>query len=129
MITVVFSSCGNTEVESINKVVKNDPKIEVKKDYNYYLKRIAEDEEWMVSIEDKAKKLGTSVDEELSNNAKHMAKENGFGEEIKDYDYYLKRISEDSVWMIDVKNQAAEKGISVDSALIRNAKHMASGLN
>ena len=125
IVGIIILSCGNSGVDPEVNVVNQQPKIEVKKDYDYYLKRIAEDEEWMLSIESKAKELGISIDEELRKNAKHMAKQNGFDQEAKDYDYYLKRISGDSIWMIDINNQAEEKGISVDSALNSNARHMA----
>jgi hypothetical protein len=125
IVGIIILSCGNSGVDPEVNVVNQQPKIEVKKDYDYYLKRIAEDEEWMLSIESKAKELGISIDEELRKNAKHMAKQNGFDQEAKDYDYYLKRISGDPIWMIDINNQAEDKGISVDSALNSNARHMA----
>jgi hypothetical protein len=49
---------------------------------------------------------------------------NGYKEHIKDYEYYVKRIYKDSLWMIVVEKQAEEKGSSVDSALYQNARHM-----
>lgn len=121
ILALIFSSCGNTE-ESV--MVNVEPQKEVIKDYDYYLKRIAEDEEWMLSVEKQAQEKGVSVDSSLSLNAKHMAIKNGFNDVIKDYNYYLERISKDSIWMIGVKNQADEKGISIDSALSESAEHM-----
>ncbi|OFX36375.1 MAG: hypothetical protein A2X08_14815 [Bacteroidetes bacterium GWA2_32_17] len=46
-------------------------------------------------------------------------------EVVKDYNYYLERIKNDEKWMIEVKKQAEEMGVSVDSALSKNAKYMA----
>ena len=84
----------------------------------------------MINVEKRAKELGFSVEEELSNNARYMAKKNGFLEEtkqgiVKDYEYYLKRIKDDEEWMVNIRIQAQEQEISVDSSLSENAHNMA----
>jgi hypothetical protein len=45
-------------------------------------------------------------------------------EVVKDYDYYVKRIGKDDVWMQKVEKQALERGISLDSMLHREARYM-----
>ena len=125
LVALIISSCGNTENTPEEKgVTIIEPQKEVIKDYDYYLTRIAEDEEWMGEIEKKAKELGVTVDEELSRNAKYMAKQNGFEEVIKDYNYYIKRISGDSLWMNEIEKQAEEQEIPIDSALSINAIYL-----
>ena len=54
-------SCGGAEKSEAVEVIKAEPKKEVIKDYDYYMKRIAEDEEWMVVIKEKAIELNISV--------------------------------------------------------------------
>ncbi|NQX96269.1 MAG: hypothetical protein HRT73_00085 [Flavobacteriales bacterium] len=131
LVAFIISSCGNTENTSEEKgVTIIESQKEVIKDYDYYLSRIAEDEEWMVNVKNKAEELGITTEEELSNNARYMAEKNGFSDEakkeeiVKDYDYYLKRIAEDEDWMKNIHLQATELGISIDSAVRKNAKHM-----
>lgn len=46
------------------------------KNYNYYLKRIAEDEKWMKEIEKEAKQLNITIDSNLRRNAFVWAKKN-----------------------------------------------------
>lgn len=46
-------------------------------------------------------------------------------EVVKNFDYYMDRISNDPQWMNEIKKQALEQGVSIDSMVIKNAKYMA----
>lgn len=64
--------------------------------------------------------------QEPSSEAENVVSETTPKEEVvKNFDYYMERIGSDQEWMNDVKKQALELGITVDSALIKNAKYMA----
>jgi len=75
LVALIISSCGNTENTSEEKgVIIIEPQKEVIKDYDYYLTRIAEDEEWMAILEKRARKLNVSVDSVLREDARNWAK-------------------------------------------------------
>ena len=71
-------SCGSEDKkvvpEEIN-VIKagNIIKEEVVKDYNYYMKRISNDEKWMKYIKEQAEELNISVDSLLSMESREWA--------------------------------------------------------
>lgn len=128
-LTVVFAvlfACSSSEENNIDStgqeptVVKKE---EVKKDYDYYVKRIGNDKEWMVKIEEKAKELNISVDSSLSISARKWVEKNNPKEEVKkDYSYYVKRISNDKDWMVQIEQKAKKLNISIDSCLSMTAQ-------
>ena len=64
--------------------------------------------------------------QESSSEAENVVSETTPKEEVvKNFDYYMERISNDPQWMNDIKKQALEQGMTVDSALVKNAKYMA----
>jgi hypothetical protein len=124
-ISVLLFSCGNTEKNI--EVAKIEPKKEIKKDYDYYLKRIADDELWMGRVKNQAEERGITVEKSLINNATYMASQNGFVVEIDDAQIKLNKqiqvIKNNEKWFSGVKTKAEERNISVDSMLIRAATH------
>ena len=66
-----MASCGGSTEDSIPVETKQEK--EIIKDYDYYLKRIAEDEEWMKIVEKEAEESGISMDSALRKDAKHWA--------------------------------------------------------
>jgi predicted DNA-binding protein (MmcQ/YjbR family) len=130
-ITFLMVSCSEDVKESKAETAKKkEIKKEVVKDYDYYLKRIGEDEKWMASLKVKAEESGMTVEESLIKSAKHMAKQNGF-EVIIDksqekLDKQIQVIKNNKEWLESTKNKAEERNISLDSMLIRTAKYVIS---
>ena len=130
-LAVVFSTlfaCSTSEEkntnESIDNTVVEENKEETRKDYYYYLKRISEDAEWMVQVESQAVELGITTEESLSKNAKFMAKQNGFGDnDPTEVDIQIEKIKANPEWLANVEKQALERGISLDSMLVRAARY------
>jgi hypothetical protein len=66
----------------------------------------------------------SSENENVTTSSVEEVKDEVKKEVVKDYDYYVKRIGNDTVWMEKVEKQALERGISLDSMLHREARYM-----
>ena len=122
----ILFACSNSETETV--VINSEPetpieqKKEVVKDYDYFMNRISNDEEWMKEIKKQATEQGVSDEEMLIKNAKFMAKQNGFGEkEPIEIDLQIEKIKANPEWLAGVEKQALERGITLDSMLVRSA--------
>ncbi len=120
---LIACSSENT-TEEVIVVEPTQPKKEVVKDYNYYLDRIANDEEWMKEVKKQAVELGISEEDALKKNAKHMAKQNGFETEDPNKELYeqVDKIMNNEEWYNSIVKEAETRGISVDSMLVKAAR-------
>ncbi|MCB9360371.1 MAG: hypothetical protein H6587_07300 [Flavobacteriales bacterium] len=126
--TAVLFACSNSENENTTtqptEEIKVEEKKEVIKDYDYFIKRISEDADWMLQVEQQAVELGISTEESLSKNAKFMAKQNGYGDkEPTELEIQIEKIKANPEWLLGVEKQAQERGISLDSMLVRAARY------
>lgn len=120
---LIACSSENT-TEEVIVIEPTQPKKEVIKDYNYYLDRIAKDEDWMAKIRQQAIEEGVSEDELLKKNAKYMAKQNGFDIEDPNKELYqqIDKIMNNEEWYNNIVKEAETRGISVDSMLVKAAR-------
>jgi hypothetical protein len=125
MLFACSSSEENNNVEENLQESSALKKEEVKKDYDYFIKRISEDADWMLQVEKQAVELGISTEESLSKNAKFMAKQNGFEEIVpSELEKQMDKIKNNPEWFSQVEKQALERGISLDSMLVRSARYV-----
>lgn len=124
-ITLIFlAACQESSSEAENVASGTTPKEEVVKNFDYYMERIGNDQEWMNSIKKQALEQGITVDSALIKNAKYMAKQNGFVDESEkenEIKAQMDIILNNPEWYEGVKAQAKERQISVDSMLVRAA--------
>jgi len=59
------------------------------------------------------------------NTAYVLLKKADVAENIKDYDYYLKRIGKDEEWMKEIRKKAKQMNLSIDSVLVLDAQFWA----
>ena len=100
----------------------------VNKDYDYYLKKIKNDNEWMKKVEENALKLNITIDSSLSKDAFDWAEKQNkksIKSTTKDYDYYLKKIKNDKEWWLILEKEAKNNNKSIDSILSETARHWA----
>lgn len=125
MLFACSSSEENNNVEENLQESSALKKEGVKKDYDYFIKRISEDADWMLQVEKQAVELGISTEESLSKNAKFMAKQNGFEEIVpSELEKQMDKIKNNPEWFSQVEKQALERGISLDSMLVRSARYV-----
>jgi len=128
VFAMLFACSSSEENNNVDESLQESSvlqKVEVKKDYDYFIKRISEDADWMLQVEKQAVELGISTEESLSKNAKFMAKQNGFGEIIpSELEKQMDKIKNNPEWFSQVEKQALERGISTDSMLVRSARHV-----
>jgi len=128
VFAMLFACSSSEENNNVDESLQESSvlqKVEVKKDYDYFIKRISEDADWMLQVEKQAVELGISTEESLSKNAKFMAKQNGFGEIIpSELEKQMDKIKNNPEWFSQVEKQALERGISTDSMLVRSARYV-----
>ena len=123
----VLFACSNSESENITthstEEIEVEEKKEVVKDYDYFIKRISEDPDWMKNVEKQAAEQGVTVEQSLQNSANFMAKQNGFGEkEPTEIEIQIEKIKANPEWLADIEKQALERGVTLDSMLVRAAR-------
>lgn len=124
---IVFAACQESSSEAENVASETTPKEEVVKNFDYYMERIGNDQDWMNDIKKQALELGITVDSALIKNAKYMAKQNGFVDEVdkqNEIKAQMDVILNNPEWYETVKAQAKERQITVDSMLINTAKYV-----
>lgn len=117
ILTVLISSSllvgclvDGPNIETPAQEVKILPLREVK-DINFYIEQIKADSSWMDMIEEKAKKLGISVDEMLKIDAEYL--------EIQEVE--IVKIENDIIknadWLELIKQKAIERKVSLDEMI------------
>lgn len=124
----ILFACSNSESETVvinpESETPVEEKKEVVKDYDYFMNRISNDKDWMNEIKKQAVEQGVSEQDMLIKNAKYMAKQNGFGDkEPTELEIQIEKIKANPEWLADVEKQALERGISMDSMLVRAARY------
>lgn len=127
LLIITLFACSSSEENNLSnssiEQTSNGVRIEVKKDYEYFIKRISEDDNWMIQIEMKAEEMGISTEESLSRNANFMAEKNGYNKVVQtEIEKQIEKIKDNEKWFSKVEEQALERSISVDSMLVRSAK-------
>lgn len=130
LLVLVLISCGgeSTIVDAnIDASAKQNASIPEIKNFDHYMRIIPLDKKWMEKIKVQAGERSISVDAMLVLSAKFMAKKNGYPVvevQVKDLDFYIKKIKNDDKWLKSVEKQAAERSISVDSMLTLSAEYL-----
>ncbi len=117
ILTVLISSSllvgclvDGPNIKTSTQEVKILPLREVK-DINFYIEQIKADSSWMDMIEEKAKKLGISVDEMLKIDAEYL--------EIQEVE--IVKIENDIIknadWLELIKQKAIERKVSLDEMI------------
>jgi phosphoribulokinase len=124
--SAVLFACSSSENENVSTVnteeIKVEEKKEVVKDYDYYVKRIGNDNVWMQKIEKQALERGISLDSMLHREARFMA--NYTNIEQLELTNQINKIKSNPEWMQKVENQALERGISLDTMIYKEARYM-----
>jgi phosphoribulokinase len=124
--SAVLFACSSSENENVSTVnteeIKVEEKKEVIKDYDYYVKRIGNDNVWMQKVEKQALERGISLDSMLHREARFMA--NYTTIEQLELTNQINKIKDTPEWMQKVEKQALERGISIDTMIYKEAMYM-----